>query len=90
MRNNKICSYSTRVLISLMRLASAIATHSMHKINSRGYEKVIQIVLHVASSQALSPAPFQVKGGFLGNVETPLPTRPLHSNLCYMQLSGVN
>ena len=68
--HKKLCSYSTLVLISLSyavasAIAIIIATRSTHKINSRGYEKAIQIVL--ASSQALSPAPFQAKGGVSGH-----------------------
>ena len=58
------------------------STHKILIISSRRYERLwlkIQISMSprsiIASSQALSPAPFQAKGGFPGNVKTLLPTR---------------
>ena len=48
----------------------------MHKIEVVAMSKEIDL-LFLASSQALSPAPFQAKGGFTGNVETPLLLMPV-------------
>ena len=48
--------------------------HSTHKISSRGYDEIDLLLKMLASSwsQALSSGPFQAKGGFPGNMETPL------------------
>ena len=54
--------------------------HAAH-VKLQSWLRVKKIAIQIdlfnilASSQALSPAPFQAKGGFPGNVETPLPTR---------------